>query len=413
MSTHPCPTKLRGVDISSSAFVDDTMSLDNTAKGAKISGKIMSEALKEISLKAHDQKTVQICCGDPEAVKNLQEELKETPTEVQGWKVGVKDAEKYLGVVVTTGTTQDIVEANIRNKKKRIAPVIKTIKNLLKDPKIQRIGKLKAASLMIQGQIVPILLYGVECWLGMKEEHYRMMEDIFKSAIGQILSLPRTTPYEALLHEVGQYPMKNWIDQAKIRYFNRKLHWKQSGRLYKVLREEIISGDKTGFMGEVEQLCARYNLPNVTVTPVVPRTIAKRCQEDARKKIWWEVLKKRKIPMIPNTIKTHREHHELDPMRGRLVAAFNCGALIVKKQNPQLMPRKLMKSQYDRSCLFPGCQGLDDIDHIRNECVHYATKARKTHVSDVLNTADFLMELDAERQKVFGISLLLSTCSWV
>ena len=373
----------------------------------------MTEALKEISLQAHDQKTVQICCGEENAVKKLQEELEILPTEVQGWTVGVKESEKYLGVHVTTGTTLDIVEANIKAKRKRISPVVQTIRKLLKDPKIKRIGRLKAASLMIQGQVVPILLYGVECWLGMKQNHYKMMEDIFRSAICSILSLPKTTPYEALLHEVGQYPMENWINLAKIRYFNRKLHWKKSGRLYKVMREEIISGDEFGFMGEVRQLCAKYKLPDVTVNPIVPKTITKRIQRDARQRIWFEILKKRKIPMVPNTIKTPREHHELDPMRSRLVCAFNCGALIVKKQNPQLLPRKLMSSKFDRSCLFPGCDGLDDIHHIRHECQFYKSKDRNMHKSDVLNTADFLMALEKERQEVFGISLILNNSDWV
>ena len=412
ISTHPCPVTFRGVNVATSAFVDDTMSLDKTAVGAKISGKCMTEALNEISLKAHDQKTVQICCGEGEAVLKLQEELGQLPTTVQGWNVGVKEGEKYLGVTITTGTTSDIVEANIKAKKKRIAPVVKTIRNLLKDPKIKRIGRLKAACLMIQGQVVPILLYGVECWLGITEAQYKKMEDIFRSVICSILSMPKTTPYEALLHEVGQYPMRNWIDLAKIRYFNRKLHWKQDGRLYKILRQEIIDGEKDGFMEEVRCLCKKYNLPDVTTNPIVPSTITKRIQRDARKRIWWEVLKKRKIPMIPNTLKVNREHHELDPMRGRLVAAFNCGALIVKKQNPQLLPRKLMKDQFDRSCLFPGCHGLDDIHHIRHECEFYRSKDRKIHKSDVLNTADFLMALDQERQEVFGISLLLNVSDW-
>ena len=231
--------------------------------------------------------------------------------------------EKYLGVVVTTGTTLDIIEANIKAKK-RIAPVIKTIRNLLKDPKIMRIGRLKAATLMIQEQVVPILLYGEECWLGMKDEHYKEMEDIFRSAISQILSFPKTTPYEALLNEVGQYPMRSWINLAKIRYFNRKLHWKQSGRLYNLLRAEIISGDEDGFIGEVDNLCREYGLPKVSTSPIAPSTISKRIQLDARKKIWWEVLKKRKVPMIPNTIKTHREHHDWSqPLTVELLSSRN------------------------------------------------------------------------------------------
>ena len=71
-----------------------------------------------------------------------------------------------------------------------------------------------------------------------------------------------------------------------------------------------------------------------------------------------------------------------------------------------------MKSKFDRNCLFPGFDGVDSVEHIMNECQHYDSKKGKRHMSEVLNMANFLMDLENERQRVFGISLLLSTSSW-
>ena len=411
VKTHPDPVILHGVNITTSSFVDDTMSCDKTAVGARISGNIMTAALDELSLKAHDQKTVQICCGEQTAVEKLEDDLKKTPTEVQSWSVNVGTKEKYLGVMITRGGTKDIIQANINEKRKKIMPVLQTIKKLLEDPKILRIGRLKAACPMLQGQVVPILLYGVECWLGMEEEHYQQMETIFKRAICMLLSLPKTTPYEALLHETGQYPMKQWIHMAKVKYMNRKLHMKQHGRLYCVLRHEVIHGIKNGFVGEADGICRFYNLPDVSTCPIRPEAITRACQEAARKRIWLEVLKKRKIPMIPNTQKVRHEHYEFDPMRSKLITSLNCGALVMKKINPQCIPRKMMKDDLDRSCLWPGCEGLDDLDHVK-VCQHYSTRYVDNKMnSNVENTANFLFDLDLERQKQFGFSLVI-TGSW-
>ena len=410
--THPDPVFLNNVNIATSSFVDDTMSTDKSAPGAKVSGSIMTVALDELALEAHEKKTIQICCGEEKAVAKIKEDLKENPTEVQGWKVSQGRSEKYLGVVICEGGTKEIIDANIKEKKMKVMPVLKKIKILLKDPKILRIGRMKAACLLLQSQILPILLYGVECWLGITEEQYKKMEDILRTAICMLLSLPKNTPYEALLNEAGQFPMRQWIHVAKIRYINRKIHFKQKGRLYQILRHDIIHGVKTGFIGEAEELCKLYNLPNVTTCPLRPEAISRACKEVARKKIWSEVMKKRKIPMLPNSQKMKLEHHEFDPMRSKLISSYNCGAIVTKKTNPQCIPRKFMENKFDRHCLWPGCDGLDEISHIRNECQFYKTKMKNNKEwSDVRNLAEFLFELEAERQKEFGFSLLISG-SW-
>ena len=90
---------------------------------------------------------------------------------------------------------------------------------------------------------------------------------------------------------------------------------------------------------------------------------------------------------------------------------MNCGALVMKKINPQCIPRNHMSNKFDRSCLWPGYQGLDDLDHAK-VCQYYTTKyVNNKQNSDVMNTANFLYELDQERQKQFGFSLVI-TGSW-
>ena len=101
------------------------------------------------------------------------------------------DSEKYLGFHLTSTGMEAMIDKNIQMKRSKIITVANKIRNLTHDPKIQRIGRLKAASLMIQAQIMPMLLYSTEAWLNMTDKQVKVMEDILKEAICTILSLPK------------------------------------------------------------------------------------------------------------------------------------------------------------------------------------------------------------------------------
>ena len=77
--------------------------------------------------------------------------------------------------------------------------------------------------MLLQAQILPKLIYSTPAWINMSKEQYKAMEDIFKEAIIRILSLPDKTPYDALLLEIGNYHVENWIDCLKIKYFMKKV----------------------------------------------------------------------------------------------------------------------------------------------------------------------------------------------
>ena len=51
------------------------------------------------------------------------------------------------------------------------------------------------------------------------------------------------------------------MDVMKIKYYMRKIQEKRSGRLYRVLRRDIVSNNTEGFVGDVRKLCEKYSLP--------------------------------------------------------------------------------------------------------------------------------------------------------
>ena len=76
----------------------------------------------------------------------------------------------------------------------------------------------------------------------MTDKQVKVMEDILKEAICTILSLPKQTNYEALLYEVGNFHIQQWMELMKLKFYNKKMHIKKKGRLYRVIRSELIEG---------------------------------------------------------------------------------------------------------------------------------------------------------------------------
>ena len=144
--THPDPVIFKKVNCTCDCFVDDMKMTDYNSFGAGASGRILTKALDELALSAHEKKTVQIVVGSPDYIVRMKEELEKNPTIVQNFQVSVVQAEKYLGMVICSGGVKDIIDANIEAKRKAIAPVAQKIRKLTESPMIKRIGRLKAAS---------------------------------------------------------------------------------------------------------------------------------------------------------------------------------------------------------------------------------------------------------------------------
>ena len=110
--------------------------------------------------------------------------------------------------------------------------------------------------------------------------------------------------------------------------------------------------------------------------------------------------------MLPTSQKYVPEHHTMDPLRSRLIMAFNLGLLLFKNLNPHQMARRNMVNKEDRACLYK-CGETDSFEHVM-KCAMYKTKYKHDKPSAVVNTAEFLFNLNKERIEVFHQPLLYS-----
>ena len=131
---------------------------------------------------------------------------------------------------------------------------------------------------------VPVSLYGKLCWLNLIKVQYN------KKCIETVLSLPGST-YSALLFEISNFHIEDWIKCMKIKYFNKKLHKKKRGRLYRMLLFEIVHNVKNGFIDEIRGICKEVNLPDICLTEVSNDLITRTFRLNSLEKQWAGIIK--------------------------------------------------------------------------------------------------------------------------
>ena len=400
-SCHPCPMIYNGEDICNQGYIDDTATSDNNVLGVKYSCKIIEETLDELSLEAHPTKTVHVICGAPEWIEKTKDYLSKNPATIQNFKVKISDSEKYLGLKIVSGTMSDIVNANIKVKASKIHQVATEIRQEVRDPRIVRIGSLRASAVLIQSKVIPILTYGTESWLHVTSDQYKAMEEIMATAMTRILSLPSSTVYDALLLEVSNYHIEVWMDCLKLGYFLKKLHIKKRGKLYRALRADIINDNEHGFIGDIRNLCDKYKIPDITLTPVTKEFIRLTCRDFSRRRSMMVTLNLKKIPPMLTLDKVWHAHYDYPPFEARAITAYRTGNLVFKNWAPYKFPKK---QRGDKTCLFQPCQEEDSLKHVL-QCEYYDTKF--IEIDDpTRDLASYLVRLHEERMKKFSQPLI-------
>ena len=144
--------KLGEVEVDPTSYVDDVA---NLREGATEAGRRMSNAVNEMSLKAHPTKTMNIVIGGTKKSReNLRKELKDDPMQIQGFDVKSVEADVYLGMKVSKGGCKDSVDASIKARRAKALVKMKMTKIILKDLCIQAVDTTRT---LYQQTILPIL----------------------------------------------------------------------------------------------------------------------------------------------------------------------------------------------------------------------------------------------------------------
>ena len=61
-----------------------------------------------------------------------------------------------------------------------------------------------------------------------------------------------------MLHDIQGTHIKQWVDALKMNFVTKLFHGKKEGRLYNVLREELLDGTEEEVVEEIGRLSKKY-----------------------------------------------------------------------------------------------------------------------------------------------------------
>ena len=386
-----------GEIIDTMGFVDDTGLNADNAETSNILTQAFTKTLGEISATAHPTKSKQVLFGTADWIEKTKEELTKCPSVIQGNIIGQSTQERYLGLQFPTGGVHEFNDVNIEDKCNKLRQVAFEIKQTCELPGIRRVGKLKAQAVMIMSKAVPVALYGTQCWLNLTKVQYKKMEMGFKKCIETVLSLPGST-YSALLFEISNFHMEDWIKCMKIKYFNKKLHVKKRGRLYRMLLFEIAHNIKNGFIDEIRGICKERNLPDICLTEVSNDLITRKFRLNSLEKQWAGIIKVKNLPMMINARRRRHLWHEFEESTAR---ALQCRALNALRLRTTKKFSFHPKYQTSTGCLNWPCE-FEDLESHLYECKWSGIPYVKNFMDEIRGKGEHLVKINAQRAQKYG-----------
>ena len=105
---------------------------------------------------------------------------------------------------------------------------------------------------MFECCLIPSLLYGIEAWNRLSKNEYEQLEKKQGVILRRLLYLPRTTPYYAILCELGIWKIKYRIYYRKIMLLHNIMHSDDHRTCKKVILAQKESEEEGSFFEEVK-----------------------------------------------------------------------------------------------------------------------------------------------------------------
>ena len=193
-----------------------------------------------------------------------------------------------------------------------------------------------------------------------------------------------------------------WMDYMKLCYIQKKLHVKRRGKLYRMLRKQILNNNERAFIGDIRNLCKKYRIPDITLIPITVEFIAEACRDHSRRKSMMVTLSMKKIPPMLTLDKVWNVHYTFNTVEARAITAMRTGNLIYKNWCPWKMLKRHMG---DLRCLVKVCQEPDTLDHVM-KCQFYDSKFSEGGEGPTRDWAQYLVSLHLERMEKFSQPLI-------
>ena len=388
-----------GITLHHNFFVDDLSKNCSSREELRINGEIITEALNELQLQAHADKSGVLVYGKKR--EEFKQVIEQNPPRVQDFKLGFKEKETYLGMIFSSLGAEDSISQTIQNRRVRCLTKAATIKRTLADERMSKFGWLAGARLLHNSVVMSTLTYGAAAFTGMTKKQLDEVESIQRHCLLHILGISTKTTYLSLLFIMGILPAKDLIKKLQISFINNLLHIKEKGQCFETVKAELNNEAEGGILREVRQYCEEYGINDVTQYYVNPKEIRERVETRAFNRLWIKCIEAKKPPLAARREDGRGRHYsELPVNKAKLMLCFEVGDLNFRKNRKQ----ESLKKYGSYECLVPFCREDDCFDHVR-KCRGYTASLTKDD-PEPMEIIEYLTELEEERVKRFKRSLI-------
>ena len=149
-------------------------------------------------------------------VGNFKEEKRTVTKKVKKGAIERVEEHKMLGSWIDETGSYGI---NTKKKKEKLPYMISTIKQRA-SPKTVGVYSIEARLKLAEIVIIPSILANAEGFPTYKDREIKELESVQLNILTSILELPRSTPYCALLMEVGWWTMKARLEYRKLMLYH-------------------------------------------------------------------------------------------------------------------------------------------------------------------------------------------------
>ena len=378
--------KMGDIEIDPLMFVDDALRLAGDAKAARQGGEVITEALDELGLQAHPDKSALLIVGTKKYKDKVMAELEKDPVKVQDFELKASDCETYLGVEISSKGVKDSITRSMRKRIKAAMAKEVHLSKLLSSEEMSKVGWMEALRTLFNSIIVSTLSYGCQAFVNMTKKQENEMELAYKEILYRMLRISKYTQYAAVLLECNMMRMKHIMNQLKICFLRNLIHDKGEGICLEVLTEEERLLPGSGLISEVRKLCEKYGIADVSKEAVSVEFIKDKIWQAGRAEVWKETLSNSRLPKTMNHLRHPKEYMKLSRYQSKLFFAYRVGDLQLKD-----FRRGEFSKKFGNSKCFMGCSQPDRLSHVMT-CDGYPLDLR-------FNLSDF--DYDPENQKKF------------
>ena len=390
-----------GITLSQLMFVDDISKCCIDSEESKDMGEVYTKSLKTMKMEAHPDKSCLVVFGKKR--EELKRDVTLNPTVVQGFTMGIKEQETYLGMQFSEVGASDSITKTLLSRRVKCMTKSTDLRRKLEDTRVQALGWLITGITVFKAVIQSTLLYGCGSWVRMTKAQEDLVEAIQRQCLTTALGITSRCHYLSLLHVTGIQPAMELVRKTKVTFINDLFHIKGKGIALKVIKQEAALDPTKGIVAEVKTICAEGNLPDVTEKYAAPRALKEKITSNIKTKVLLGSLSSKSAPMHYIRDKTNQvqEYFTMPKEKALLGLALDVGCLNFRGSRKNESRQKYGTSQ----CWVPGCTGLDTLDHVMTTCQGYKARRGKD-VGIKSEFIDYLHELNRERVSRFRTSLV-------